>query len=77
MQTIQQAPLVLDVELDEHVAAEDDVEAAEMGEIRDRSALLEMHTRAQILGDLPALALLMEIAQKHRNRQTALHLDRL
>ena len=63
------------VEIDQHVAAEDDVEHAEMGEVLQQVELTMLHHAADLGIELPELAVLREIFHQQLDRQAALHLE--
>ena len=63
------------VEIDQHVAAEDDVEGAEMGEVLQQVELPVLHHGADVGIELPQFALLGEILHQQLDRQAALHLE--
>ena len=63
------------IEIDQHVAAEDDVEHAEMGEVLQQIELTVLHHAADFGTDLPELAVLGEIFHQQPDRQSALHLE--
>ena len=63
------------VEIDQHVAAKDQIEHAERGEIRQQVELPELDHRAQFRRDLPHVSRLAEIFDQERDRQSALYLE--
>src|SRR5262249_54978744 len=63
------------IEIDQHVAAEYDVEAAERYRILQQIELAILHHAADLLADLPAITVLLEIFDQQGDRQAALHLE--
>ena len=63
------------VEIDQHVAAEDDVEGAELGEALEQVELPELDHGADRRRELPVVAGLGEVLQEKRDRQAALDLE--
>ena len=74
-QALEDAGLGVLVEIDQHVAAEDHVESAEMGEILQQIELPMLHHGADIGIELPELADLREMLDQQLDRQAALHLE--
>src|SRR5260221_378972 len=74
-ETVEDQRLGRLVEIDQDIAAEDDIEAAESGHFVEQVQLPETHHRANRRIDLPALALLLEILDEKLDGQAALHLE--
>ena len=74
-QQFQHLHLGRHVEIDQDVAAEDHVEAAELVVALQQVVLLELDHRADALRDLPFVADLLEMLQQHLDRQAALDLE--
>ena len=72
---VEHVDLGLLVEIDQHVAAEDHVEQAELGKVAEQVELAVFDHGAQLRRDLPQLADLGEMADQKLNRQPALHLE--
>jgi hypothetical protein len=63
------------IEVDEHVAQEDDVEAAEPSGVGKKIVALEADPGAQSWTDLPVLPGALEVPDEELDRQAALHLE--
>src|SRR5450631_4385657 len=63
------------VEIDQDVAAEDDVEDAKMGKILQQVQLPVLDHGADVGIDLPDLAYLLEVLDQHLDREAALDLE--
>ena len=74
-ETAEDIDLGILVEIDQDVAAEDDVEGAELGEIVQQIQLPMLNHGAQLRADLPKLAVLLEIFDEQLNRKAALDLE--
>ena len=74
-QPVQNVLFGLQIEVDQHVAAEDDVESSELAKFRQKIELFKPDSRAQMLVDSPRLALVAKIAQEMGDRQAALNLE--
>src|SRR6266545_870431 len=74
-QAFEYADLGVVIEIDQHVAAEHQVEHAELAEVLQQVERLELDHGADVGGDLPAFADLREILDQQLDRQPALHLE--
>ena len=63
------------IEIDQHVAAEDDVELTEMREVGQQVQRLVLDHRAQFRRNLPHVADLLEVLHQQLDRQAALHFE--
>ena len=63
------------IEVDQHVAAEYDVEPAERAQIAEQVPLLPLHHGAECVADPPAGVLAVEIPHQHLHRQAALDFE--
>src|SRR5690348_14879118 len=74
-QPIEHVDLGLLVEIDQHVAAEDQIEDAEVGKVRQQVELAEFDHGADVRRDLPELTGLGKMLDQELDRQPALHLE--
>ena len=63
------------IEVDQHIAAEDDVEHAERAQVAQQVEFAKLRHGAQRVGDAPVGLLLAEIAHQHLHGQAALDLE--
>src|SRR6478672_5200875 len=73
--TLQHANLGGLIEIDQYIAAQHQIEAAEMAEVVEQIERQELHHAADLRRNLPSLANLGEILDQHQRRQTTLHLE--
>src|SRR5262245_15015880 len=74
-QTVEHDDLGVLIEVDQHVAAEHDIECAKRREIIEQVERPELHHRADLGRKLPAFADLREMLDQQLDRQPALHLE--
>src|SRR5690348_11559112 len=72
---VENVALGRELEIDEHVAAENDVEGSERGEVLQEVERPELDALAQGRLDAPALVFLVEVFGEHLNRQAALRFE--
>ena len=74
-ETVEDVDLGVLIEIDQDVAAEDDVECPELGKVVQQIELPVLHHGADVGVDLPELSRLLEIFDQQLDRQAALHLE--